>query len=233
MNDITNGDEEKLEVTEVNSNATFFETFYETIEVMKTNISSFSGYIVAAAFIQTLTLMASGATDTPTIITIALIEVFIGTLIEVLFLNSFYSKLTDIEFSVRKSLWDYPTYIFYKLGFTLLFIIGSILLVIPGLLVAFFYSFSPIVAILFDSDDRGILSKTKQLVSKQYGLYACVFAIAIVVGSFDLASSQIVGVIGKGLFLIIPYSLILTLVSFASTALVVTFLQKMSQSHRC
>ncbi len=232
MNDITNGDEEKLEVTEVNSNASFFDTFYETIEVMKTNISSFSGYIVAAALIQTLTLMASGATDTPTIITIALIEVFIGTLIEVLFLNSFYSKLTDIEFSVRKSLWDYPTYIFYKLGFTLLFIIGSILLVIPGLLVAFFYSFSPIVAILFDSDDRGILSKTKQLVSKQYGLYACVFAIAIVVGSFDLASSQIVGVIGKGLLLIIPYSLILTLVSFASTALVVTFLQKMSQSHR-
>jgi len=232
MNDITNGDEEKLEVAEVNSKTTFFDTFYETIEVMKTNISSFSGYIVTAACIQTLTLMASGATDTPTIITIALIEVFIGTLIEVLFLNSFYSKLTDIEFSVRKSLWDYPTYIFYKLGFTLLFIIGSILLVIPGLLVAFFYSFSPIVAILFDSDDRGILSKTKQLVSKQYGLYACVFAIAIVVGSFDLASSQIVGVIGKGLFLIIPYSLILTLVSFTSTALVVTFLQKMSQSHR-
>lgn len=210
----------------------FIDLFYKTIETFKNEFKSLVGYIVAAAFINALVLMAAGANDTPTIITIALIEVIIGSLINVLFYNSFISKIRRTEFSLRKALWDYPTFIFYSLGFGILAIIGIVALIIPGLLVFYFYSLSPIVAILFDEDDRGILSKTKQLVSSSYGTYTIIFIIMGIWNGVNLSGSQVVAIVGKNPLIITLISVTFATVTFSIAGICLTFLEDRAKNLR-
>jgi hypothetical protein len=204
---------------------TFIDIFYKTIEVFKNEYKSLLGYIVAAAFINALVLMAAGATDTPTIITIALIEVIVGSLINVIFYNHFLAKLRNNEFSLRKALWDYPTFIFYSLGFGFLTLIGIIALVIPGLLVIYFYSLSPIVAILFDEDDRGILSKTKEMISSNYSTYTLLFFIMMIWNGVNISGSQVVAVVGKNPLIITFISVTFAMVTYSIAGICLTFLE--------
>ena len=92
-----------------------------------------------------------------------LIDVIFSMIIYILFVNRFFANLTNTEFSFSKSMWDIPTYVYFELLFGLLFL-ASCLLVIPGLIVFFLFSFSPVVAIILDNDEVPIFKKTYRLI---------------------------------------------------------------------
>ncbi|EQC50430.1 hypothetical protein [Bacteriovorax sp. DB6_IX] len=214
----------------------FLDIFYRMMETFKNEFKGIIGYILALSFVSSLTMIFSGATDTATIITVGLTEAIVGSLITVLFLNFFLAKLRGVEFSSRKAFWDYPTFVFYNLGFGILCLLGFVALIIPGLLVLYFFLFSPIVSILFDTDnssnntkEEGILHKTKRFAAVDYSVYTIVFVISMAWEGVSLFLSRVVDILGNQQFVILPVSFISATFTLLILALIVTFLESASQ----
>jgi len=205
---------------------TFLDLFYRTTELLKNNYKQLAGFIFGLSFVKSLEMTFAGSSDATTIITVGLTQVLIGSLIQVIFFNFFLALLRGEEFSIKKAFWDFPTFIFYSLGFALVCLLGFVALIIPGLLVVYFYSFSPVVSILFDEGEEGIMHKTKRMVSKNYSLYTIVFVIYIVWEGVGQSMSQILSIFQRSALTIAPMAIIHSMISLVVMGLVIAFLDE-------
>lgn len=148
---------------------TFFNHFYNSVEILKSHYKKFIPIMVFYFCVLLCEIFYSQATDDVTRIVSALGLGLIGVFISVYLINifNFLLSTSTSTFSLRKVFWDLPTYLYYELGFGILLLFSTLLLVIPGLYVGFFYAHVPVVSVCFDEYDKGegIFSLTKRAVS--------------------------------------------------------------------
>ena len=141
-------------------------------------------------------------------------------------INKFYANLTDGEFSVRKSLWDVPTYIFYELVFGLILLVSIVFFIIPGVFVFYFLCFVPIVSILLDDDEEGIIGKTVKIIKKDFKVYTMLLIPFVLLNLIDLVFDKLILYISNNAYLGFSVRYVVTFAGLVSLGALISFLSQ-------
>lgn len=208
----------------------FFQAFYESVEVLKDNLPSFLGLLFIGTVMNTYSIVYSGVVDDTTRIGMSILEVVVNIFLSVFALNIYFSKINKLDFNLRKTLWDLPTYIYYELAFGLAVLVGAVLLVIPALIIFYFFSLVPLVSILFDFKDEGVFKRTKSLIARNHKTYAVIVVVNIFLIMMSQGLAGIIGLLGNGVVITVGLSFFVSLFSLLAFGISVSHLSRLCQT---
>jgi len=125
-----------------------------------------------------------------------------------------------------------PTYLLYNLYYSLLFLFGLILLIVPGFYAFIFFSMAPLIAVLDDEADGNYFAQSRLLVKKNIKLVAVVVFSNLILECSALLLSPIQDPLLKGVATFL-YSLpdaYLTLLMTLTTVKIYYYLTKLNSS---
>lgn len=226
--DMQDNSENEIEVSNSSDNG-IIDAMYEAVSAITERPALYSIIYLFTFFLAAYAIYNSNLGDMATdskIIEVAIVNV-VGTIFQsVLILNFFFFAYKNLEFKISKVLWDIPTYMFFGFLFGLMTLLGTALLVIPGLYVFYFYMTLPMVAILFDEEEKSNFKITKEKVSKLGGTYAIFLVLSLIVGGIASVVSTYAPGTGLPMPIIYGACLILTFVQTVMTGICVSLFNK-------
>ena len=104
----------------------YVSTFFRTFIINKSGIFIFIIFSIFYSFSSVIQLVIDvGYSDEKKII-LGLTDGLLAVLFQVIFYNYYFSKLSEMNYSFKKSLWDIPKYLFTSLILSLCLIAGVI-----------------------------------------------------------------------------------------------------------
>lgn len=219
-----NNDENFIEEeTKIN----LIDLFYEVSKAIVSDYKKYLAPYFLFFILGVINLIYASTTDDVVKIVSTLVLGVLSMFLTVYVCNVYASQFTNVKLSFQKVLWDIPTYFFYELGFGMLFLMGCIFLILPGIYIWIFYSIVPIVAICFDHFDfkeRGVFSLSKRIVDQNVFLYIQILVIGFFLTLIDQGIEQIYLLTGSNLVLGAGLNLFSALFDLLSLGLVIKFI---------
>ncbi len=219
----------------------YVSTFFRTFIINKSGIFIFILFSIFYSFSAVIQLIIDvGYSDEKKII-LGLTDGLLAVLFQVVFYNYYFSKLSEMNYSFKKSLWDITKYLFTSLILSLCLIAGVIFvyfslhlispflaMILTGLFVVIYLMnliYLPMISILFDhykvelSDTKKLLSLIKNNMTFYIGLLLFVFLVTIV----ELSLNELLFEMPIAVGLKIISLLALSMVSMFSSALMINY----------
>ncbi len=194
-----------MEFSAINYIKRFFTNFFSS----KKSFLVLLLFVFLYTFASISQVVISGSYSDERKIIFAVMDGVLALVFQVFFYNYYFSKLNNVEFSFRKSLWDFPKFLSSCFQLFLIAVFGCVVLFFGGSLISkelslFFaivylvlfiaiFCYVPMIDILFDHYKMNLspYQKIRSMIQIRPGFYLLCLFFVLLLGSLELISDEI------------------------------------------